>query len=393
MFNHPRNSPRRRLRRWLTALVAALTLTLTGCGIGQVADAVKEATNVIDNGIRDISANSSAWQVILQRVAAELPKEISETIRLDAQSLANRSIATAGVEFRCNVDFLGARAIASLQALRSKLLGGTPAVLPPSFCQVDPVSIDLNAAPEHWSTLLLSGYDLDHPDAAGARFAVSMLTTDGRTIPLPEAQIGRTTHYQVTVNIGGMGPTMHQQQVAKFVVSWDGQTSGFPEAVVIAWRPVRQTLSQRVLGTTPYMPPWAGGDRDFDTGSSDPTDLTVRGEMTVDPTSVKTRVSMTARERRPDNTKVEGTSVWSNAYTAPAGWKIVSVNPTSSSTGTRVVTNHDVIKIDRPAGEIVEYFEVWVDRDGDEAGLYSQVTAHWRRVDIVIEQTMPSWLG
>lgn len=389
MSNHTGVS---RSRRLLAAILAALCLGLGGCGLGQVADAVKQATDVIDNGIRDIGANSSAWQVILQRVAADLPKEVSETIRLDAQSLANRSIATAGIEFRCDADFLGARAIASLQALKTKLLGGTPLVTPPSFCQVDPASVDLNAAPARWSTLQLSGYDLDHPDAAGARFAVSMLTTDGRRLPLPESLVGRTTHYQVTVNIGGLGQTLHQQKVAKIVVSWDGKTAGLPEAVVIAWRPARQTLGQRVLGATSYMPPRTGGDRDFDTGSSEPTDLVVGGEMLVDGSSVKTRVSMYAREREPDHTKVEGTSPWSNAYTAPAGWRIVSANPTSPSTDRRAVTSHGVIKLDRPAGEVVEYFEVWVDRDGDEAGTYSRVTAHWRRVDIVIEQTTPSWL-
>ena len=90
-------------------------------------------------------------------------------------------------------------------------------------------------------------------------------------------------------------------------------------------------------------------------------------------------------------TQASGTSGWSTAYTPPANWRVVSVNPTTASVATAVATSHDVLTLDRPGGEVVDRFEVYVDRDGDEAGSYTSVIVHWRRVDIVIEQAAPDW--
>jgi len=102
---------------FLTGLSVVL---LTSCGS---CDSIDEAISVIDRGIEDITSESSSWQTVLQRVAMNLPNDISNTIRQDAQQLASRSIAEAGIEFRCNVDFLGDRAIRSLQQLKAELRG------------------------------------------------------------------------------------------------------------------------------------------------------------------------------------------------------------------------------------------------------------------------------
>jgi hypothetical protein len=354
-----------------------------------IESSVDKALEVIDRGIRDIERDMYSWQSVLQRVANQLPEDISETVRVDAQSLAARSIAKAGIEFRCEVDFLANRAIESLRRLKAELLNQNPPPLPPTFCQVEE-SIDLNVSPTKWSTKILTGYDLDHKDSAGRLLQFQLLTAQGSTIPLPESRIGRTTHYQITLNLGGMASQLHSRRITKIVASWNGKRQIHPQIVIIPWEAKRQTITVNIGNTGPYYPPRIGGDRDFDTHHDEPTDVRVRGEMHITQGAIRCEVYMRAREREPDHTEVEGSS-WARAYTAPQGWWIVAVHPNVASTHTAVVTGSGRLTFSRPAGEVVDHFEVWVDRGGDEAGTWTRVTVHWRPLNVTIEELRPEW--
>src|SRR5207249_4989548 len=90
---------------------ALIIVALLAAGCATVTDAVTQTTQAVDRAIADINRNSSAWQQILQGLANDLPKQLNESIRTEVQNLADRSIAAAGIEFRCNVDFLSSRAI------------------------------------------------------------------------------------------------------------------------------------------------------------------------------------------------------------------------------------------------------------------------------------------
>jgi len=153
-------------------------VALNGCGIK---DSIDNATSVIDRGIEDITAESSSWQTVLKRVATELPQDISEVIRQDAQQLATRSVADTGVEFKCSFDFLGNRAIQSLQRLKAKLPGTDLPPLTPAFCHVTPDSIDLKANPDSWSKVTYHGYDMDQKDSTGALIGFVLVAPDGTT--------------------------------------------------------------------------------------------------------------------------------------------------------------------------------------------------------------------
>ena len=387
----------RRTRLVAFTLVTIASLMLSSCDLtgglgGHVESAVDKALAVVDNGIRDIEQNSASWQSVLQRVADQLPQEISETIRVDAQSLVTRSIATAGTEFRCNVDFLAGRAIQSLQRLKAELLKQNPPPLPPAFCQVDPASVDLKTSPARWSTAALYGYDLDHKDGTGQQLNVLLLTSQGGTIAVPENRIGRTTHYQITLNLGDMARQLYQNQIVKIVVTWNGKSEGYPQIVIVPWEAKRQTFTQSIGSTGPYYPPHTKGDSDFDTGNDAPTNAEVRGEMQITDQVLYNRTYMHAREVQPDHTEVAGWSAWAAAYSAPQGYRIIEVQPRLPSVHTAVVTVNGRLVFDRPAGEIVDNFEVWVDQDGDEAGTWTRVTTHWRPLTITIEETLPDWL-
>ncbi len=389
----------RKWQRKTTAIVLSLLILsssafVSGCSCNIASSSIDKATEVIDNGIRDITQNSEAWQSILQRIANDLPQDISETIRVDAQSLATRAIATTGVEFRCNVDFLANRAIQALKRLKAMLLNQNPPPLPPAFCQVDPSSIDLKVSPDHWSTVILYGYDFDHTDTSGAKFKIMLIDNQGHTSYLPEDRIGRTTHYQVTLNLGNMARDLYVRKITKLIVSWGGKTEGYPQIVVIPWEARSKTLTAVSIGSTgPYTPPHVGsGDLDFYTKNDRPTTVEVRGEINIQLTRILNRVTMHAREDHSDYTEVNGISPWAVAYQAPEGWQISDVTPRDNSIHNASVTVHGRLVFNRPGGEIVDYFEVWVDQDGDDAGTYTKVTAHWRPLNITLPEIMPVWL-
>ncbi|ERN40905.1 hypothetical protein KR51_00025530 [Rubidibacter lacunae KORDI 51-2] len=368
--------------------VMLILAVLPGCGISRSID---NAVAVLDRGIEDISTESANWQTILQRVASELPDDISEVIRNDAQNLATRSIATAGVEFRCNVDFLAGRAKASLQRLKAKLRGKNPPILPPAFCQVSPDAVDLNADAESWAKIAVYGYDLDHSDTSGKPLTFFLIDSSGAQQPIPEDRIGRTTHYQVTLNLGGMAKNLHVKGVSKIVASWNESTNKLPQVIVLPWQPERR--SERVnVGRTDLIPKKVGrGDADFNTHDDEHMSVVVRGVFEIREFDILSRVFMHAKEERHDWTEVREWSLPAAVYKAPKGWKIVEVRPRANSRHTANITTHDAQSYSRPAGEIVSTFQVWGDRNGDEAGTWTRVRVHWRAIEIDLEQTTPEW--
>lgn len=393
MSNSGSQFPNVRATALLLLMGGLFSLTSTGCGSCIPEGPLEKAVRVIDNGIQDIQVNTSAWQTILQRVSNDLPSEIESVFRVEAQRLVTRSIATAGIEFRCNTDFLAARAVQSLQRLKAQLLKDDPPTLPPAFCQVEPSSVDLKLSPSSWSTLMLAGYDLDTLDSSGGMLQVHLLNADGVTTPMPENRIGRTTHYLITLNLGDIASQLYRDRIAKIVVSWNGSSTGYPQVVVIPWEPKRETVVIMIGSTGPYYPARVGsGDADFDTHDDEPTALDLQGEILLSEQAISSRMYMHARESVPDHTEVEGWSPWARHYDAPAGWRIVDVQPRAASEHHAQVTEHGALTYTRPSGEVVNRFEAFVDRDGDEAGTWTSVITHWNPLQITIEEIAPQWL-
>jgi len=373
-------------------VICALAVALSGC-LGGITSSIDQAVAVIDKGINDIQTGSAEWQMVLQRVANDLPKDISEEIRTDAQNLVTRSIATAGTEFRCNIDFLKNRAIQNLQLLKAKLLKQNPPPLPPEFCQVSPDGIELATDPATWAQVGLYGYDLDYTDSTNNLFQVLLQNGQGQTTVLPESRIGRTTHYQVTLNLGNMAPDLYNNGIVKMLVSWNNSSVGFPQIVVVPWTPRQEPNLIVHPGVSPkFIPPHTGGDADFDTADGNPTTVRLRGEISVSDQQILGRVYMYAREHDSDYTTVDGWSNWQSLYAAPAGWKILSVRPTAASEVNAQLTGHETPDYGTPAGEVVQNFHVWGDRDGDEAGTYTGVEVTWQDLNITLEEVAPAWL-
>lgn len=365
-----------------------------------VTDSVDEAVAVIDKGINDINTGSADWQTVLQRVAKDLPEDISANIRVDAQSLADRSIASSGVEFRFNNDYLARRAVQSLENLKAELLGKAPPVLPPALSHVVLPSVDINTLSSSRSTLSYFGYDLDHRDSNGDLFKIFAITDQGTKLPIPEDRIGRTTHYEATVNLGGLQNWLYEQKVRKLTFEWNGSSYDQGEVVIVPWEP--QIKSSDVVeksSSAPYIPPLISGDADFDTDpdpdSYNPTHIRLEGRMYTDGKYIKGKVYMWAQENGGDRDKqtiVEGWSPESIFYTAPEGWEIIEFQPSSPSFVNADIVKHDDTIYNLPAGEVVNAFNVWVDQKGPDAGTYTRVVVDWRRLSsVTVRQTKPEW--
>lgn len=380
------------------AALALLSILLvagsSGCSIkfhgDETNDPVTEAVAVIDKGIEDINTGSADWQTVIQQVSKDLPEGISENIRVDAQNLADRSVARSGIEFRADIDFLNRRAIQNLENLKAELLGKKPTVLPPALCHVVPVSVDLKTSPNGWSTLSYIGYDLDHRDSNGNLFKIFAVNDQGAKIPFPEERIGRTTHYEVTVNMGGLEKWLYEEKIRKLAFDWNDSNFDQGEIVIIPWEPETETVVVPSSSTT-YTPLHNGGDKDFNTNDGNPMHVNLLGILNNDGQSISSQIYMKAREHDDDYTQVESWSPASVIYKAPNGWEIIDFQPSAVSNAEGDITEHGKIDYSRPAGEVISTFQVWGDRDGDEAGTYTHVVADWRELHVTIKQINPDW--
>ena len=368
-----------------------MVVAFSGCIFTDELDSIDRAINVIDRGIYDINTGSANWRTVLERVANDLPEDISATIRNDAQSLATRSIASAGVEARCDADFFERRAVQSLENLKAELLGTTPPLLPPHFCQMDPSSINMIDSPRRWPMVILYGYDLDHRNSTGSLFKFLALDNRGATIPIPEDRIGRTTHYQVTLNLRGLERWFYEKNIVKVIVEWNGSTSGNSQVLIIPWTP-DTTTEYKNIGFIELTPEnLLQGDADFDTDDDEAMEVTVKGHLYFREQYIHCMIFMEAYQEKSDYTILVGNSDWNKiVYTPPDGWKIINIRPKIPSTYTARITEHGSHTYFPEPGGVVKYFEIWGDHKGDDVG-YTKVKVYWNELEITLEETVPEW--
>lgn len=374
-------------------------------------DPVQQAISVIDDGENDINTGSADWQTVLQRVAKDLPEGISQDIRVDAQNIADRSVARTGIEFRANVDFLNRRAIENLEYLKAELLGKKPRALPPALDHVIPISIDLNDQPSKWSTISYIGYDLDHLDSHGRLFGVYAVDDNGNIYKFPEDRIGRTTHYEVTLNVGGLAKWLSDKKIRKIFYNWNGSEDPQGEIVINPWIPKIDNSPVIRSSESTFVPPYIFTDAglgffiptdDFKL-EDEPMTVNITARVYRTNTEILTYLSMTAyqspyvRPPFPIPSYPYVTGIQSGSlYTAPRGWEIIDVQPSvpSESVLYQQITTKGINEYSLPAGEVVNKFTVWGDKveDGPEAGSWTRVIAHWNEFHVTLREMYPQWM-
>lgn len=198
--------------RWLMALALAVPL-LTSC------DDVNKITDTIKDAQKALVDQSIAIQATMTKLEKDLRDEGRSAIAQEVQSLAQRSVATAGSELRCDAQFLREQMIEGLNQIIDKVTNPKHSAPPLTeyFCQAVPEQIDLSLRPEIQNRKILSfyGYNLD---AGGVKPFV--LDASGHEREVPGEAVASPTHYLVTVNIsptGGVEFTDRDQQLVFYL--------------------------------------------------------------------------------------------------------------------------------------------------------------------------------
>ena len=183
-------------------VIALLTISLiSGCVDFQpLADSIDKAVSVLDDAIFKLDNANADWQKILEETRDQLTDSAQSTIRNEVSNTLTRAVATTGVEFRCDTDFIRTRVRQDLIRIRAHLLGETPPAVIPALCQVVPSQVDLSLEPNRRSSIGYYGYDFDTETRPGV-FLMSrngILTDVSRYLAI-------THHYQMTLNTGGNG--------------------------------------------------------------------------------------------------------------------------------------------------------------------------------------------
>lgn len=353
-------------------------------------DEIQEAINKIDRGIDVIHGESDKWNSTVRDIADNFPKEAKELVRNELTQLVQRSIMSAGVEFRCETDFLANRAIQGLLRIKAILKKEKPPEIVPSFCQISPSVLDLNVPPASRSTVVIAGYDMDQKDAKN-NLLKYVLYSDitKQKIDVDNSRVGRTTHYENIINASGSDweKMLKDNKITKIQLFWNDTKIDSAEVLIISKKPQKKEIAGVNLGEISLTPKHVRGDADFNVHNDKPMSFHVIGEAKIEDDKIMTRIYMNAREERPDWTQVEAWSEWNTAYTAPHGWKIISFAPQKKSERKGLINQNGARKENLPSGELVTIFNINGDRDGNEAGTWTGVTATFNnQVKIRLEE-------
>lgn len=360
-----------------------------GCGLTEIAS---DAVTLVDRAIDTIHNDSTKWQSALQELAEDLPDEVQSTIRNEVAQLLERSIAQAGVEIRCETDFIALRVVQGLEKIKAELLGTEPPKLAPGFCHVVPSMLNMNLPPESRTAIEIAGWDMDQLDSSGMPVSVLLISdSTGEVVQLGEDRIGRTTHYWMTLNVFGLefDQLIQLKKITKVQLSWNGNTDGLPQVIVLPRVPKVDSILIP-MGESTLVPQWTGvGDTDFDTSPSEPMYVKTWAQTKIEGNKILVQLYMWAKEGEPDYTTAESLGGWQTAYVAPPGWRIKSAQPIGKSAQSLTITTHGAQEIKLPQGEVVNRFEIYGDHDGSDAGSYTRVIAYFNSANVELEEILP----
>lgn len=215
-------------RLFAGAVVIVLIILLSGCSLFGP-DEVHRALADVEEAISALENQSVAWQDTLKTLESKLAKDGQSTLATEVSDLTQRAVGTAGVEFRCDADFVRTRLKQSLQNIKVQLqtkAGMKPAgsliPLAPAVCQVVPPSVDLRLASERQKTVQFYGYDMDLNQPS--KLKILLADRNGQEEDVSQwMQI--PSHYLMTLNISPAGVPFKPTS-EKLVLRWGDNVVG-----------------------------------------------------------------------------------------------------------------------------------------------------------------------
>lgn len=374
-------------KSWSALVMLAFALPfLFGGSCFDIATPIEDFSTTTENALNDaidaLNNASADWQRILEELKEELPEQVQSTVRVEVANLVTRSIGQAGVELRCDIDFIRVRVRQAIERIKIKFIGGTPSPTEPSICQVVPLAVDRALVPGRINQIEFYGYDFDQ----ASDLKVFHVRTNGRQNVTN--QLDRPTHYAMTLKFGATGVQLDDRSV-RFSLEWGGRTIS-TIAIIQPPTPVCQTRTERFQpGPVTFMPGHTRGDRDFK--GHGPT-INARVELLVNQRRISARVYMEAYESNPNNTlkrdytTVRGSKVFP-LYNAPSGFRINRVLGSSITTHRYRDSDHAKDSFNMGSGGLVKRFLYVGDTKGSEAGLRTQVDVTFNRLSIELVET------
>lgn len=357
-----------------------LLFFILGCGLKRtIQDTAQDLTNntaaMLDDAIDEISHESESWQSTLQELTEKLTDEAQSTIRNEVQNLANRTIAAAGSELRCNVDFLGARVVQALQRIKAELLKKPIPERSPAICQVIPSSIDMNLMPNRRNKVDISGYDFDNQP-----LKLYLINNVNEKIDLTYA-INRVSHYHLVLNLGSNGALLNEASSRLVLEYKDKEMSSIAvtQPVIPDCKEEEKSFSPDVIT---FIPEHTQGDREY---NGNGPNVNARVSIYIDNNTVKAKVYMRAKESKSDWSTAEGSAVL-NIYTAPSNRRIVSIVSDKETSINYIDSGHSEDFFEKGSGELIKRFAFVGDTDGDDAGTRTRVKVTFNRVVVKLKE-------
>lgn len=338
--------------------------------------------NALNTAISSLNNASADWQRIVEDLQENLPQEVQSTVRVEVANLASRTIGQAGVELRCNVDFLRKRVREGLQRILAHFLGRTPPPVEPSLCQVVPLAVERDLVPSRIRQIEFYGYNFDQR----SDLKVFHERTRGREDVT--ARLDHPTHYAMTLKFGATGVQLDAQS-HRFVLEWGGRVIS-TIGVIQPQTPVCRTRVER-LDPAPitFMPPHTRGDRDFK--GHGPTIETsvglirVRSRLSV-LVNMKAFESNSNNSPRSDFTTAQGFQNFV-LFDAPTGWRITRVRGVNETSHTYRDNDHSNDLFNMGSGGPVRSFTFVGDTDGNDAGVDTKVDITFNRLILELVET------
>lgn len=375
-----------RRRRLVTGVVAlSLAVTLTGCGLG---DTVNRAVSAIDQAIDDITVQSQDWQVTLNHMTDDLPREARALIQNDLVQLAERAAGAVTTGVQCIVDMLGKRVVEGLRSLRAQLLDEPYDPPPPSVCQFTPAEVNLGAGPETYQTIRIYGYDMDSSKPLHA----SVRTKSGTITDISD-KLRQQTKYLSVLDLQDV-----QFPSNADLLTVSGANDGLGQLPVLQPVPPKCKTQERHAAPVDrrVAASLVRGDAEF-FGNGPLTTASFAVANTGD--ALQATLSVSAQEQVPalyappgtwwnGDTYAEGSSTWP-LWEAPDGWQIVSYTPAAPvESYVARDTSTDTHFLPASGGSIVKAWTVVGDTPGVDVGVDNgtSVTASFSTLHVVIAQ-------
>lgn len=182
---------------------------LTGCDIFGIGDSADKIVEILDKAIAELTRESADWRRVVEETKDELPSDIREQVDL----ALNRAIAAAGVEFKCDVDFVRKRIRQDLIRIKAEFLSQNVADDEPTFCHAIPSVVI--AGNTQWIEFF--GYDFDK-----AQIRVHLQDVQGREVDVSK-HLDDPSHYLLTLNLDTI---QLYPGTNRFSLSWNNQVVG-----------------------------------------------------------------------------------------------------------------------------------------------------------------------